>query len=222
MSDDRLPANWFFVGANGTRKTTNIKKAIMKPLGVVGGQKVVRNLILPANRDDKAWHGIPELKPAVTRRWNDLKGKYERVYFIPGINNYTGNRVVFIDRPEIFDAVIHPDHGFKNGGLVLDDFKNYVPSQGLVKEELRKLLGGRRHRMVDLFWAAWTFQDVNAELLGFQARVFVFYITRPPNQSVKQKFPDFDRLYATWRRVYDANKNLPEDQRLYAEPLDLA
>lgn len=207
----RMGVLWGYVATNGCGKSTLLKKLL--PYNQ-------RNLIIPSNRDDSAWHGIAELKPEVRFELDprDPKGLRKKpVDVIPGLPSFSGNRVVHVDGPEAFEAVTHPGYGFKNGGLVLDDIKNYVESQALIPGHVRTLLGGRRHRMLDIFFAAWAFQDINADLYGFQTELFIGYVTRPPDRDLARKVRNYDELVDTWKRSYEINSRLPANRRWHYE-----
>lgn len=208
----RIGAMWVLVGTNGTGKSTQLKKLLKHNR---------RNLIIPSTRDDIAWAGIPELKPQVAERYDELRKKSVTYYFIKGLNTFTGNRVVYVDRPEVFDAVCDPVTGFKNGGLFMDDFKNYVRSQGLLKSNFKTMLGNRRHRMLDLFFAAWAFEDVNAEMFAYRPKLFVFDVTRAPGDSLQKKVANYDELMEVYSRVRSKNAARPANRRFYAEPFQV-
>lgn len=212
--DVRMAMLECYVGTNGSGKTFQMKKNL--PINR-------RNLILPSARSDKEWHGIKELRPVLKFRLDERDPHRRRqipYYVIPELNTFKGNRVLHIEgqyAAEIFDAVIDPQTGFRDGGLYMDDFKNYIPSQALLPGAVRTMFGNRRHRMLDIFMAAWTFQDINAEIIGFQPQWFVFNVTRPPSKSVEDKVDDFTELLATWRRVQHANTQLTPGRKWYFE-----
>lgn len=204
-----------YVGTNGSGKTFQMKKNL--PMNA-------RNLILPSSRADKEWHGIKELKPVLKFRLDERDPRGQRripYYTIPDLATFRGNRVLHVEgqyAAEIFDAVIDPRTGFRDGALFMDDFKNYIPSQALLPGNVRTMFGNRRHRMLDIFMAAWTFQDINAEIIGFQPQWFVFNVTRPPSKAVEEKVDDFPGLLATYHRVRQHNAALPAGRKWHFEP----
>lgn len=218
MSTERLVYFCLFVGMNGSGKSHNMLK--WRKLNT-------RNLILPASRADKQWAGIPELKPKVVFVKDRMSMNPEaRVaqWIIPGINDYTGDRVVHIEgsdaeREGIFKAITHPQHGFHNGGIFMDDAKNYIRTKGNLPGHVRTYWGNRRLHMVDIFMAAWQYQDVNADFYGFGGmQAFIFNVEREPTKAVLERIPNPDEFLAVHRRVRDRNAKLPRDRRWYFEP----
>jgi predicted ATPase len=179
-------------GTNGTGKTTILKRFLVAN---------ERNLILPANRLDEAWatdangNKIPEINTMallkkVTRGQEDdfdyffkAKGaeaiKSQKAFFkelAREIGTFKGNRKIVSRHRRIFEAIIHPDRGFYNGGLYIDDFKNMIPSNNLT-DSVTSLFGDRRHRMLDIFMAAHSPTDMPPKLLDFQPNIFLFKTT---------------------------------------------
>lgn len=207
-----------FIGMNGSGKSHNMLKWL---------RLNKRNLILPASRADKQWKGIPELTPKVVfvkDRMSPNPDARRAQWIIPGINNFEGNRVVHIEgsdqeREGIFNAIIHPQYGYHDGGMFMDDAKNYIRTKGNLPGHVRTFWGNRRLHMVDIFMAAWQFQDVNADFFGFGGlQMFVFNVERPPNRSVLEKAPDPEGLVRVYERVRAKNAALPRDRRWYYEP----
>lgn len=189
-----------FVGRRGCGKTTQMKKMLRVNR---------RNLIIPSDRADSAWHGIRELKGEWRRKIDERTGREVPYYVLPDIDTFTGNRVVHIEGQyarEMFDAIARPD-GFRNGGLFMDDFKNYLPAQGNLRGEVLGLFRRGRFSMVDIYLAAHSFQDINAQLVGFGVQWIVFDVERGPTDAVKNKMGDqFDGLMATMHHVKELVK----------------
>jgi len=207
-----------FIGMNGSGKSHQMKKWL---------RLNKRNLILPASRADKQWLGIPELVPEVRfvrDRMNPSGNGKRAMFVVPGIDDFTGTRVVHIEgsdleREGIFNAIIHPQHGYHNGGMFMDDAKNYIRAKGNLPGHVRTFWGNRRLHMVDIFMAAWQFQDVNADFYGFGGlQSFVFNVERPPNRSVLEKCPDPEALLLAYNRSCLHNRRLPSNKRWHFEP----
>jgi hypothetical protein len=210
-----------FIGMNGSGKSHNMLKWL---------RLNDRNLILPASRADKQWKGVPELKPKVIFPVDkmDPSGTRRRAQFIiPGINDFTGNRVVHIEgsdeeRAAIFHAVIHPLHGFHNGGVFMDDSKRYIRTKGNLPGDVRDFFGDRRLHMNDIFLAAWQYQDVNADFFGFGGiQTFLFNVERAPNRNVLEKFPNEAEFMRVHQWVAAVNAQLHKDTRWYYLPFPL-
>lgn len=198
-----------FEGTNGTGKTTQMKKFL---------KANKRNLIIPANRFDTAWHGIPEL--TFKQTWltdpDDYAQKRKvRKQYVEGLNTFTGTRVLYIDDPEQFKYIVSTRHGFRNGGIFIDDYKNHIKSAGILPSHVRQMLGDRRHREIDIFMASHSLQDINAEFMQFQPDIYIFYCTRPPSKSVFEKVPDPNLLQEAYEHVKRENEALPQNQRHY-------
>lgn len=212
----RQAALRIYLGTNGTGKSTLMKS--MLPVNE-------RNLIVPSNRHDPAWDGIPELKmkPVWMQDETDPDGKkMVKAMVVDGINTFRGNRVVHVDGdPERFAAICHPDLGFLNGGLVLDDFRNYIPSKGNLRTSVWQLFSGRRHRAVDIFMAGHALEDVNGQFQQCNPTLVIGMLSREPNDGVWDKIPDAERLLDLVRRVRERNLAMPENRRHHFEKFQL-
>lgn len=198
------------VGTNGTGKTTLMKKFLVLN---------ERNLIIPSGRDDTAWHGYPELNWKAQWIEDPMRpGKQTNVVRIEDINTFTGTRVLHVDgNPRIFDAVTDGQFGFRNGGLFMDDFRQYVFSKGTLTNGVNSLFMSRRHKMVDVFMACHSGQDISADLIRFNPDIIVGYTTLPPNDTVLNKLPDGVAFLETVKRVNTINEQKPAGQRYYFE-----
>lgn len=208
-----------FIGTNGVGKTMQQKKFL---------KLNKRNLILPANKLDKAWDEVSELK--VLDKWvndpNDYRGKrMQKEYYAKGLNTYKGSRKMYFDtdkklmRKQFQDIVSNPENGFFNGGLFMDDYKNYLPSNGQIPSYFRQIFNDRRHRMLDIFMASHSLQDINAELLQFNPTIFLFKTTRPPNKSVLDKIANSKELISAYNRINKiATVGKSNNDKYYFEP----
>jgi hypothetical protein len=205
----RMAEFLIFIGTNGTGKSFNQKKFL--PVNN-------RNLIIPANGRDKAWHGFTKLTPKFRFETdpNDPKQKRQhKVWYIPGINSFKGVRVLDVDVLEtdedclsVFRAVCHRQTGFIKGGLFVDDFKNYIFTKGTLPRYVRNLFNDRRHREVDIFMASHSMQDINGDMLQFNPKIVIFNTTLPPNDTVMGKIANSAQLMETYERVrHKATKN---------------
>lgn len=202
------------VGMNGSGKSHNMRawRSLNR-----------RNLMLPASRADKQWMGIPELEPAVVflpDRMDPKGGKRAR-WVVPGINKFTqGERVVHIEgsdseRAGIFGSIIDRQYGFMNGGIFMDDAKNYITTKGNLPGNVRTFFGNRRLHMVDIFMAAWQYHDINADLYGFGPQLYIHNVEREPNKIVLEKMSDPDGFLQVHRWVRSVNLHLPKDYRWF-------
>jgi hypothetical protein len=197
------------IGTNGTGKSTWMKKYL---------QVNERNIVIPSSPDDTAWHGLPELKWTVIQELDQFSGRMvPRVHF-PDMANFTGTRVVQHKGDlRIFNGIIDSTHGFKNGGLFLDDFKMYVYSKGTITKEANALFIGRRHRMLDIFMACHSANDISADFIRFNPELIVGYTTLPANDNTLAKMPNGGLYQQTEERVQATNLKQPEGKRFYAE-----
>lgn len=198
----RIPKLLILIGTNGTGKSTLLKKLL-----TVNS----RNLIIPANRLDPAWDGIAELGTSWKHRPDprDAKGiRMEAYQAIDNLDTFTGNRLVHADSPETFAAVCDQRTGYMRGGLFLDDFRNYVPSKGNLPGHVVSMFSSRRHRMLDIFMACHSFQDVNLQLMQFNPTFVVGYVTVPPNDTSLAKMERAEDLQRVYERVRKKNESM--------------
>lgn len=201
------------IGTNGTGKSTWMKKYL--PVND-------RNIVVPSSRDDSAFSGYPELKWEVVRMPDPFSGKDVPTVIFPEMATFTGTRVVHIDGDlRIFNGLIHPQRGFKNGGLFLDDFRMYVHSKGTITTEANALFLGRRHRMLDIFMACHSGQDISADFVKFNPTIIVGYTTLPPNENVLAKMPNGQAFADAVERVNRVNLAKPAGQRFYCEQVPI-
>jgi hypothetical protein len=191
---ERQAAFGIFIGTNGTGKTSRMKELL--PANA-------RNLIIPSGRDDVAWRGLPELTWNAAWIEDEMKpGKKVNAVQVAELNTFTGNRLFQVDgKPILFDAIAHRQTGFRNGGLFMDDYKNYLFSRGSMRQEVDGLFINRRHKMLDIFMACHGFEDVNRDLLRFNPTLFLFRTTLPPTDASIDKMANADAFLATVARV---------------------
>lgn len=182
------------VGTNGTGKSTVLKKYL---------QVNERNIIIPSGRDDIAWRGIPELKWRMVLVPDPLNpGKQMKRVVVDQLNTFTGNRVFHVDgNTLLFDAITDQVHGFRNGGLVLDDFRNYVFSKGTLSSGTSGVFINRRHKMLDIYMACHGFEDVSRDLVRFDPTLIIFRTSLPPNDASLAKMANGAAFIDTVRRV---------------------
>lgn len=197
------------IGTNGTGKSTWMKKY----LGVND-----RNIVIPSSPDDTAWHDFPELAWEVRQMEDPFTKKMVPTVFFPEMATFKGTRVVQHNGdPRIFNGVIHQSRGFKNGGLFLDDFRMYVYSKGTITQEANALFIGRRHRMLDIWMACHSANDISADFIRFNPTLIVGYTTLPANDNTLAKMPNGRAYKETEQRVQSNNLQRPEGQRFYCE-----
>jgi hypothetical protein len=206
MSKYRIAQFFILSGTNGTGKTTML----------VNFFKINRrNLIFPANLHDKAFRKYKKVKPKF--KWvtdpKDYNGKRKiKKWYIPNLNKFTGTYVVDVSEMELMDE--DPRQVFdyvckfmRNGGLFVDDFKNYVHSAGNTTNTFTKVFRDRRHRELDIFLASHSMSDINRELLKFKPTFLIFNITEPLSDTVKKKIVNNKELDACIKRVQTAYYN---------------
>jgi hypothetical protein len=113
----------------------------------------------------------------------------------------------------IFDAVIHPVDGYRNGRLVLDDFRNYVFSNGQLRGEVATFFRNRRHKMLDLYLACHTPEDISRQILALNPKLIIGYTTTMPTDTSLAKVPNGQKLLDTIREVNAVNMARPEGER---------
>lgn len=203
------------VGTNGTGKSTALKELLTMN---------ERNLIIPSSRTDTAWSGLPELKSSVVYEADPNNPRREiPVVRVQDLQTFTGNRVLHVDgNAKVFEAVLDPKRGYFNGGLILDDFRRYIYTKGSLSSGVDGLFIGRRHRMLDIYLACHSFQDISADLFRFDPTLYVGYTTLPPNDAVQGKVAKWRELLATIERVNRTNAARPEGKRYYREAFEPA
>lgn len=202
----RQPFFKIFIGTNGVGKSFTAKKytAINK-----------RNLILPANKLDPAWHGFKELK--VDRRKvldpNDIKEQRQVwQYYAKEMQSFKGTRVLHIDQydkeKQEFKDLITPVNSYVSGLLLIDDFKNYLATKGTIPSYMRRIFNDRRHRKLDIILASHSLGDINADFIQFNPEITLFKCITPPNKTTLERMANPQKLLDTWKRVNEKNKQL--------------
>lgn len=157
----------------------------------------------------------------------DPKGKKKRLIFkLPGIKTFTGSRLVDVS---VFREIEHktaffenlcdikrPEIAYTKGGLYVDDTRNYIHSKGNLPMRVIEWLVQRRHIEMDIFLAYHAFQDVNAELIQYKLKFFIFQTDLPPNDTVLDKIELHNDLIEMRNYV---NKKARTDPH-YFEPFD--
>lgn len=206
MSTVREAAFRIFIGTSGTRKTTDIKRLLTSKR---------RNLVIPSGRDDTAWHEFEPLEWRVERVEDQMMpGKMVPRVIIPQLRTFKGTRILHVDgKQQLFDAVIDPTTGARDCRLVLDDFRNYIYSSGNLRHDVSALFRNRRHRMLDIFMACHSADDVSRQILALNPTLVIGYTTSMPTDTSIAKMPkgeEFLRLLEHARRV---NESRPETER---------
>jgi len=215
MTATREAAFRIYVATTGSRKTTDIKELLT--------EKRPRNLVVPSGRDDKAWHQFEPLKWEVIQApdvWRP--GKMTPKVVVPELNTFTGIRVLHVDgQQRIFDALIDPVTGIQDARVVLDDFRNYVFSNGQLRHEVATFFKNRRHKMLDLFLACHSMEDVSREILALNPKIIVGLTTTMPTDTTMAKVRNGQILLETMRRVNSINLARPEGERFYKEAVQM-
>jgi hypothetical protein len=75
----------------------------------------------------------------------------------------------------------------------------------------------RRHKMLDIFMACHSPQDISGDLIKFNPDLIVFYTTSPPNDNTLNKVPNGQAFIATVQRVNGINAKRDPGKRFYCE-----
>lgn len=189
MNETREGAFDILVGTTNVGKSSRLKQAaeIANP----------RTLIIPPNRSDPAWKGIPELSWSVDYEPDPMDPRKERkVIICPELNTFQGQRVLHCDDNRVFQAVTHPTRGLRNAGLIIDDFKNVIYQKGDLPGEAASLFRSRRHYGLDIFLACHQFEDINRQMVALKPLLVIFQTTVPPNDTALSKIHRADELLA--------------------------
>lgn len=195
------------IGTNGTGKSTRMKELL---------KAQNRNLIIPANYDDsqKTWGFIdkvlvPQYKWVLEDRGPGKKKANKKRWYIPELNTFKGNAKIHLDAhddldpTEIFRIILHHKNGFKNGGLFMDDCKNYIISKGSLPHWIRSIFVGRRHKNLSLYAAGHGYDDINHDMVSFNPIVLMHYVTKNPTDTWYDRLNDGDaeRFKKTFEKV---------------------
>ena len=214
MTQTREAAFKVFVATSNCGKTTDIK-TLLTPKR--------RNLVIPSGRDDVAWHGYPELTYKVVMEEDEWRpGKQKAVVRINELQTFTGTRVLHVDgKQQVFDAVVHSVTGYKRGRIVMDDFRNYVFSSGTLRHEVATFFKNRRHKMLDIFMACHSPEDISRDILALNPTLVIGMTTTNPTDTTIGKLPGGQAFLDTVLRVREKNQKLPELQRWYKEQIQM-
>lgn len=176
-----------------------------------------RNLILPSNMDDSSdtWGDVtqvlkPEFKWVKEERPPGQKERYIKVWHFPGIKTFKGTAKIHLDdipanEPkltpvDLFRAVLRD---YKNGGLFMDDCKNYIYSQGNLPAWINGVFRNRRHKNISIYLAIHHYKDLNGDLLSFSPVIAMCRVGHLPNKSFLDKVPDPDHFLKVVKQVQD-------------------
>jgi hypothetical protein len=218
---DRQPYFKIFIGTNGVGKSFQAKKHTEIRL---------RNLILPANKLDPAWHGIKELKfeRKVIIDPDDVKGKRQIFkHHASQMETFKGTRVLHVNqydkhKKEFIDLVSRED-SYTKGLLLIDDFKNYMSTKGTIPSYMRRIFNDRRHRKIDIILASHSLGDINGDFIQFNPEIRLFKCATPPSKSVLEKMANPQSLIDIWKHVNAENKKLEQQGKppRYSQPFKL-
>lgn len=219
MSDERLAELAVMVGTPGSGKTHTIKRILSILKAKQGDQ--YRALIFPANRDDPAWWGYRELPGRMVMVDDPVKLKKAPAWRFDEPLSFKGERVVYTNsNPAKLPAAVAEVGGIRRASIVVDDFKNHIPSDSILPAWVKEWLGGRRHKGHDIFLACHGFNEVPVKLLAMGPRVFVFKTTVGLTDSVWGKYPQAAQLQQVVERVNRVNASLPADKQHYFETFE--
>lgn len=145
--ETRTPKQIIVLGTNGTGKTTFVKKLVISEL------KKKDSHVLIVVPDDMEWNTVEYVHPKFPGR----------------INNYVGVRKI-IYYPGIFNLIYAK---FRNGLIVFDDCRKYIPPQ-VLDEGLRSIMIRRRQIMCDVVAVTHGFTQVPPEMFTFSTHLVLF------------------------------------------------
>jgi hypothetical protein len=173
QTNHRQPLFFILIGTNGTGKTTWLKNNFLK-----ANEK---NFVVPANEmDAPQW----EAKFLTT---DELK------------NGFTGTRLILPEPTIVLKAI--QSTKIKGGGLVLDDYRNFLTTNGAIPAIWRKLFSDRRHKMLDIAICGHDPAAINAGLFSFNPVLVLFKTTRPFARNIGDKVINFNDLVKAQNRV---------------------
>jgi hypothetical protein len=189
------PPYVILVGSNGTGKSTKMRQ-------MMSGQP--RNLILPSNMADseKSWGDIsqvlkPELKWIKGAAPPGKKQPWVKIYTFPGLKTFKGNAKIHLDDLPEDDAKVNEQHLFqavlkdyRNGGIFMDDYRNYIKSNSSLPNYVSRIFRNRRHVNLSIYMASHHYADVNGELLNFSPVIAMCRVGRKVNEAFMDKVPD--------------------------------
>lgn len=186
MSKEREGEFCFVVGTQNVGKTDLFRDLM---------EANERNLVIPASRAEDSYNDVQEIDwrqiwqestgtlhyqaPAIMKSDNaeNIKLKIRFAYALGcELANFTGNRKIFInaDTRYIFDVITSEEFGFRNGGLLCDDFKNYIPSNNL-PANVPNLVTNRRTKRLDLWFACHDLEDIAPKFKKWNPSIILFY-----------------------------------------------
>lgn len=184
MTEPRATECILIIGTNGTGKSTagmNLIKAAAKKR---------RALVIDYAGMEKTWYGIPEvdLKDTATlKSFTDIRKALYAHY-----------------EDESLDLIYKNYH---NGILVMDDARNYL--EGRLDIKFKRLLIGRRQKMVDIVAMAHGFEEIPPRFYNFYTKMVLFRTVKSPVEF-KKHLSNYDQILTTWKRVnqrsYDTAK----------------
>lgn len=183
-----------------------------------------RACVLPANRDDKAWQGYPELTGRVVMGADpNHPTKKIPVWSFNEPLKYDGTKVLHVEGSKIkAPALLNRYTGIRDCALVIDDFKNVEPSKGELSEHVLAWLSSRRHRMHDVFIACHAWSDINVDLWAKGPRLLIFPTSVGLTDAVLAKAgANADRLIRMVDAVNEEHRNRPEGTWIAPRMIDL-
>lgn len=190
-----------------------------------------RNIILPSNMIDaqKSWGTLQKMTPKHRFELDqfDPKGKRQNlVWSIPQITTFSGTKLIDVGvfregehKRSFFQSICDSNRlesCYRDGGLFVDDTKNYIITKGDLPNRVTTWLINRRHLMLDIFLAFHSFQDVNAQMIQYGLKFFLFKTDLPPNDTVRSKITcndDLDEMRSYINKKAQSNPH-------YWEPFD--
>jgi len=177
-----------------------------------------RRLIFPASRSLPAFAGVPEidwseilenstgLMPHQAAKFTEDHENYQRFAYELGrvLNDFEGDRVIHIDshfQAQVVRAATDKIWGFRNGTVIFDDFKNYIPSNGL-PFWVQPMLTNMRSLRVDYIFLCHSFGDLPPKFLSLNPDLILGPTSAALSRSA-DKMPDgwFDVLEPMKARI---------------------
>jgi hypothetical protein len=183
-----------------------------------------RNLILPANMMDAAqtYPSLPRVNPMHRVDIDPLiiaRNNKVLTFYLPNVRDFRGTQVVNVD---VFDDQKHKESFFKSlgntnkkqfmftdGGLFVDDARNYIATKGSLPQSLQTFFASRRHLMLDIFFSFHGFNDINVDLIKLGMRFMVFRTDLPPSDAVMDKIALKEDLLKCISIVNEKSKRNP-------------
>ena len=165
-----IPKGTIILGYTGTGKSTFCKEKIIKSKLAAGS----RVLVITPHDMDPVWDDVDCI---------DLENQKE-------VRNFTGLRR-FVATKNVIELLNDRANGFRNGLIVFDDCKSYIPAS--IDMELHNLLISRKQRGLDTCVVVHGFTDVPPKFYTFCSE-FVLFKTTDKLDRVKRYIQKYNQV----------------------------